>query len=470
MTSTAEPVRARLASIAAEIDYAKLPAEVVQETKRLILDTLGCALGGYRGGPCAGMRAVAAELGGNAEATIIGQRQPTSCTLAALVNGTLLRYLDANDYYFGRDPAHASGNLATALAAAERGHLSGRDLILGLVVGYEIQLRLCDFAGRPNLWDRGWHHATNMQFASAALAARLLGLDREGIANAMAIAGTHNNTLTESMRGDMATIKASIEATTAKAGIEAALMAKHGFTGPTAIFEGTFGWTNVVAGELEVENLVRAPAGSYRIMDTCMKPYIGHALSQGQIQSAIDVTRRYPIDIARITKIEAFYPEQVLRLPSMDKAKLDPRNRETADHSPPYLIAVGMLDGACGPAQFTADKLASPQIRRLMQCVELKPDPRMNHLWPAAMSGAVKVTADDGNTYEAACTYPPGHPRNRLSDADVERKFLSYARDVINEPQARAIIAAVRELDHADDLSALTAALAFDPQIPARRA
>lgn len=120
MPSASDPVRARLAAIAAEIRYATLPADVVRETKRLILDTLGCALGGYHGTPCVGVRAVATELGGRAEATIIGQQQRTSCTLAAFVNGTLLRFLDANDYYFGRDPAHASGNLAAALAVTER--------------------------------------------------------------------------------------------------------------------------------------------------------------------------------------------------------------------------------------------------------------------------------------------------------------------------------------------------------------
>jgi 2-methylcitrate dehydratase len=150
----------------------------------------------------------------------------------------------------------------------------------------------------------------------------VLGLDENAIADAISIAGTHNNTLTESMRGDMASIKASIEATTAKAGVEAALMAKHGLTGPKAIFEGTFGWINVVAGDLDVESLAAAPGGRFRIMDACMKPYIGHALSQGHIQAAIDVVRDHRIDVSRIVKIEAGYPEQVLRQPSMDTSKL----------------------------------------------------------------------------------------------------------------------------------------------------
>src|SRR5688500_8473108 len=128
-------VRDKLAAIVAAIDYEMLPAAVIHEAKRLILDTLGCAIGGYHGAPCKGVRAVVEELGGRPEATIIGEAKRTSCALAALANGTMLRFLDSNDYYFGRDPAHASGNLAASLAVAERERLSGRDVILGLVIG-----------------------------------------------------------------------------------------------------------------------------------------------------------------------------------------------------------------------------------------------------------------------------------------------------------------------------------------------
>jgi len=147
-------------------------------------------------------------------------KEKTSCTLATLANGTALRSLDTNDYYFGRDPAHASGNLAAILAIAERAGATGRDVIAAYVAAYEIQFRLCDFAGSPSLWDRGWHHATNMSIASAAASAKLLGLDVQKIAEAISIAGTHGNILTESMRGKMASIKATIEAVAAKGGVE----------------------------------------------------------------------------------------------------------------------------------------------------------------------------------------------------------------------------------------------------------
>jgi 2-methylcitrate dehydratase len=99
-----------------------------------------------------------------------------------------------------------------------------------------------------------------------------------------------------------------------------------------------------------------------------------------------------------------------------------------------------------------------------MQRIELKADPRLNDLWPGAMSGSVTVTTDDGKRHESVCTHPPGHPRNRLTDRQVETKFLSYAREIVSDDHARAIISAIWDLDRTDDLSAFTSTLAFDPR------
>ena len=148
-------VKDRLAELVHSIRYQDLPPEVVQATKRVILDTLACAAGALRSEPAAIVRGVAHQLGGNPEATLIGGGK-TSCVLATLVNGTLMRYLDNNDYYFGLDSGHPSGNLAPALAVAEKAGRSGADVIAALVAAYEIQIRLCDCVSAPGISARGW--------------------------------------------------------------------------------------------------------------------------------------------------------------------------------------------------------------------------------------------------------------------------------------------------------------------------
>lgn len=453
MTKQRPFVRDKLAEIVTSIRFDRLPADVIKEAKRLVLDTLACAYGGLRGEPVEAVRATAHELGGDPQSTVIGDTQRTSCALATLVNGTMFRYQDANDYYFGLDPAHASGNLAAVLAVAERSRRSGAETLAAFVAAYEVQLRLCDFAGQPNLWDRGWHHATNMQFASAAAAASVLGLSQNQIANAISIAGTQNNTLTESMRGRMCSMKASIEATTAKAGVEAALLAKNGLTGPEAIFEGDFGWERVVAGKVDYEGIVAPVGDHYRVMDTCMKPFSAHALSQGLIEATRCLMAENEFAIDDVESIKGFLADAIFRLPSMDKAKLDPQNRETADHSPSYLMAVAMLEKACGPEQYRPELLNSPRVRKLIGMIGLGPTPRLNSLYPKSMGGGIEVRLRDGRTLEKFVIYPPGHPRNRLSDEQVEAKFMRYAANVLRSDEVDALIESVWNFDRIPDVS-----------------
>lgn len=445
-------VRDKLADLVLSIEYDKLPSYVIKETKRLILDTLACAFGGFSGEPSKIVRKTVRNLGGCLESTVIGEGSRTSCTLATLANGAMIRYLDNNDYYIGRDPSHPSGNLAPALALAERQGLGGADVILGMVVAYEVQVRFCDYAGSPNIWERGWHHGTNMQFSSAALASRLLGLDRSAMANAIAIAGSHNNTLAQSQRGNIPMMKASAEATIAKGGVEAALLAANGLTGPEEVFEGGIGWAHAVAGEVDFGALTKPIDKHYRIMDACMKPYAAEAMTQGPIQAALDVVAENDIDIATVEKIEVGFPEYALKKPSWDPKKLDPKDRETADHSFPYCVAVAMLDGTCGPEQFSSEKLLSPRVRGLMSKTELVPKPELTALWPVS-GGSVVVYTSSGQQFEKTHKYPPGHPKNRLSDEIVENKFRRLSCGLLTERQIERTIDAVGHFDECQDLA-----------------
>ena len=445
-------LRDAFAELIATIHVEDLPPAVLHEAKRLIIDTMACAMGGITGNPSKIVMRVAHRLGGAPQATVIGDGGRTTVALATLVNGTMLRYLDNNDYYFHRDPSHASGNLAPVLAVAEYLGLGGRDVLLGLVVAYEVQLRLVDHAGLPNLWERGWHHATNMAFSSAAATAKLMGLDTAATANAMAIAGSHNNTLTQSQRGNIPMMKATAEAYIAKGGVEAALLAAEGLTGPEEIFEGTFGWIPIIAGEADSAALVAPMAGHYKIMDTCMKPYAAEMMTQSSIQAAIDVIADNHIEPDSIQNVRARFHDYAFKKPSWDPKKLTPKDRETADHSFPYCIAVAMLDGACGPAQFTEARLTDPRVHALMEKTELVSDPELTALLPETFATAIEVTLKTGEHYESLCRYPPGHPLNRLSDTQVEEKFHRLAADLLTEAQISETIERIWDLENEKDL------------------
>ena len=447
-------VKDRLAELVHGIRYRDLPPEVVSAGKRVILDTLACAAGALRSEPAAIVKSVARGLGGNAEATTIGDGGRTSCALATLVNGTLIRYLDNNDYYFGFDSAHPSGNLAPALAVAEKCGRTGADVIVALVAAYEIQLRLCDVVAAPGISGRGWHPGTDMQFSSAALAARLLSDDPRVTAHAIAIAGSHNNTLAQSQRGHIPMMKATAEATIAKGGVEAALLAAAGLTGPDEIFEGAAGWAGTVAGEVDFTALT-APVGErYRILDTCLKPYAAVAGAMAPIRAALDLSTREPLVVADIDNVVVKLHAQAVRKAS-DPRKNYPRDKETADHSYHYCVAVALLDGTCGPAQFSAERIAAADIRDLIAKTSLEPDEELTTLWPKSSGGGVVVTMRDGRERARVHKYPPGHPQNPLSDAEIADKFLELADGVLTREHAHRVIAEIASFEKCENVGEL---------------
>ncbi len=450
-------VRNGLAALTHSVRFEDLPHEVVRETKRLILDTLACALGGVHGRPAQIVGHMVRDLGGTPESGLIGGGR-TSCTLATLYNGTLLRYLDQNDYYFGLDSAHPSGNLAAGLAVAQRAGRGGRELIAALVAAYEIHLRLCDVVESPGISARGWHPATNAQFSSAALAARLFSDDLNVTANAIALAGSQNNTLAQMQRGDLPMSKAVAEAQIAKGGVEAALLAMAGLTGPAEIFEGVAGWGKAVAGGVDFDALV-APLGQrFRLMETCMKPYSAVAGAMAPIQAAIDLRLIDHVEPADIASVRVRLPAVSARK-AADPKKLAPKDKETADHSVHYCVAVGLLDAACGEGQFTAARIASADVAAMIGRMTVMEDAELTALWPAA-GGAVVVELRDGRVIERRHRQPPGHPANRIDDATLARKFHDMAEGVLTHSQAEAAMAEIDALDRAVNLESLMAALA----------
>jgi 2-methylcitrate dehydratase len=443
------------------VRYRDLPPEVVTATKRVILDTLACAAGALKSEPAAIVDRVTRELGGAAESTTMGNGGRTSCALATLMNGTLIRYLDNNDYYFGRDSAHPSGNLAPVLAVAEKCGRTGADAITALVCAYEVHLRLCDAVAEPGISGRGWHPGTDVQFSSAAAAARLLSDDPRVAAHALALAGSHNNTLAQSQRGQIPLMKATAEATIAKGGVEAALLAAAGLTGPEEVFEGAAGWAKTVAGEVDFAALT-APVGErYRILDTCLKPYAAVAGAMAPIRAAIDLAVEHNINPAEIASVVIRLHAQAVKKAS-DPRTHYPRDKETADHSYHYCVAAALIDRACGPAQFTDRRLAANDIEQLIAKTQLAADAELTALWPGSSGGAVVVHMSGGRQLEREYKYPPGHPQHPLTDAELERKFYQLADGILPRAAIGRIVEKVMAFETCEDIGGLLALMIPD--------
>ena len=225
--------------------YEDLSPRAVHETKRHLIDSLGCAIGGYGSEPSVITRRLAPAWSGSPCARILGEGRSTTPEAAAFANSVMIRFLDANDTYITRGSGHPSDMLGALIAAADSQGASGKDLVLATIAGYEVFGALAD---QVPLRDRGWDQGVFVAPASAAGAGLLLGLSAEQVADALAIAATANVATRQTRAGDLSMWKGCATAVAAKAGLFAAQLAKEGMTGPTAAFEGRHGLWEQVTG------------------------------------------------------------------------------------------------------------------------------------------------------------------------------------------------------------------------------
>src|SRR5215210_485593 len=246
MTST---LAQRFAEYATALRFEDLPAKVVHEAKRRVIDSFGCALGAYDAEPCVIARDVASGYSAARGALLWGTRHVAPPDWAAFANGCLVRYLDYNDTYLSKEPAHPSDNIPPAFAAAQAHGASGAELITAIVLAYEVQCRLCDATSLRSI---GWDHVTYGAFSSALAASRLMRLGAERTRHAVGIAGVTSAALRQSRVGELSHWKGCAFANAARHGVYAALLAGRGMTGPAPIFEGEKGFQKLVSGPLPI--------------------------------------------------------------------------------------------------------------------------------------------------------------------------------------------------------------------------
>src|SRR5688572_24835496 len=237
-----QTLAARLAEYAAGLTFEKLTKEAVHETKRRFIDSFATAIGAMPSDAYTIAKKCAARVSSTPGASILAGGK-SSVEWATFVNGLLIRYLDFNDTYLSKEPAHPSDNLAAVLAVGEAVGAGGRDLITAAVLAYEIQCRFCDAA---SLRKHGVDHVTYGAISSATAAAKLMRLDVAKTTHTIGLAGVCNVALRQTRSGELSMWKGCAFANAARNGVFAALLAAEGLSGPAPIFEGDLGFMKLV--------------------------------------------------------------------------------------------------------------------------------------------------------------------------------------------------------------------------------
>lgn len=451
-TPHADDKVAQIADYAHRLGHAGLPAEVIHQCRRTVVDTIGCALGAIDAGPSRIARDLALRVAMPSGARVIGTAHRTVPELAAFANGVMGRYLDANDAYPGGG-GHPSDTLPALLAAAEIKGAGGRELVTALVLAYEVYYALW---AATSLRDKGMDNVFYTTVAGAVGAAKILGLDRRGIAEAVSLAVTPNVSLDATRYGNVSMWKGCAGGNGARNGLFAALLAAAGMTGPEKSISGNHG-LEALAGPFTLAPFAEQ-GRTFRIMETTLKcfPSEGHSLSP--ITAALELSRQVAAaDIESVTVHTYHFAWDVI---GREPEKWRPANRESADHSMPYVVAAALIDGKFDDDVFADARLHDPRLRQLMDRISVKEDPELTRRFGERLPCRIEIVTRNGERKVAATDYPLGHYRNPMPDAGIEAKFRRHALRALPEERVAPALAALWKIDTAPGFDALFAAVA----------
>ncbi len=434
MTQT---ISRKMARFALKLRYEDLPKNVVEEVKRYLYDSVGCALGGYHTKDVQVLHDLYKEMGGKAEATIIGFGGGMPALNVTLVNSLMIRALDFNDVYWKEDPSHPSDLIPAALSAGEMVDASMKEVMVAIVLAYEFEQRLCLFA-KPGVRERKWHHATLTQFVAPVVAGRLLGLDEDQMVNAIGISGCHNHTIGCPTAGKLTMMKNTVDPMAVQSGVLAALMAKKGYTGTEAVFEGKEGFMDCFGESWDENALTGALGEDYKILECSMKAFPTEALTHTHLSATLNAVKSNHISYDQVEEVKVTSIARACDI-LFDKHKYRPDSRETADHSLPYCVAVAIVDGEVTTSSFSDQKLKDPRIWEVIDKIKGEASEEFEEMFPEKQPSRVAIKTSDGQIFEEYLEYPKGDPREPMTMDDLDAKFGALAEGLLTPERKQQV-------------------------------
>lgn len=439
-----------------EWTFESLSAEAVHAAKALLIDTLGVLIGGFTGDPCRLARNLATRIPQPEGATIIGTTHQTTPDLAAFANATTARYLELNDIYHraGVQGGHPSDVITPVLAAGEYAHATGRDCIAAIALAYDVYLRFADSTNIP-----GFDASTFSCLSVAIAAGKLLGLTPAQLQHAISMAVVPNNALNVSRTGNLSMWKATAAGQAGRAGIFAALLAREGMEGPSLPFEGKSAWLDVIAHNgVEIARLTDQRP-SFRITDTHIKLRPAAASAITPAMAAEEARKRFSsADQIEWVKVEV-NKRAAQRLQDQTSSAWNPTNRETADHSIPYVVGVTLHDGRLTPSAFDQEHLQHPDIREIVNRIDVVENQDFTQAFEKGTiehRARVTVKLNDG-------TIAVGEASEGLSASKaahvINAKFTELAEEYLGPAQVRSSLDYLWSLDEVSDVASLPALL-----------
>ena len=437
----------KLAEYSSISKFDDLTDESVHAATQRLLDSLGCAIGAYNCEPAQiGRRLAVGQVPGNYSGYVLcfGERLPAEA--ATFINSAMIRNFDFNDRYPGGHPSDCVGAL---LALAGAMNVDGKRFLTSMSVVYEIFARLSD---ATRLSRSGWDQGYAIGIATAAGVCNLLKLSIEATANAVGIAAASNLPLRITRSGELTPWKNVATAYAARNGLFAALLAAEGMAGPGNSFDGRNGLWEKVTGPFELAPFPNE-GGAYLTPRVQLKYWPIETNGQAAVWAALEL--RSKVKPSDLKEIDVFTSKFTWFEIGSEPEKWDPRTRETADHSLPYIFARALVYGPIRVASFNDEAVRDALLRPLMTKIKVIPDEAIEALLPEKTLIRVVATTIDGARHSVEVVNPLGHPDNPMQDRHIEEKFTTLVEPVLGQERCRTALARWWRVRDAEEVSGL---------------
>ena len=443
----------RLARYAAALKFEDLPQDVVRLVKRAIIDTLGCAFGGYTAGPSRIATKLASDVSSKESATVLFNGIKTSADLAVFANGVMIRYLDFNDSFvsYTHGAGHPSDTIAALLTGAELGGRSGRDLITATVLAYEM---FCKIGDVFDYLGNGIDHSTMTGIGAVVGAGRLMGLAPEQMVHAIGIT-VGGNTATRQGRADtLSNWKAYAAADACRKALFAVQLAQQGMTGPSNAFDGRYGFFKVMGRKPVEPPQLGEPFGIRRVFT---KRFPLGQFSQSVAQAAIEA-RPFLASPDDVQEVNIHVSRSAIKIMADGPDKWRPQTSETADHSIPYSAGVVLMYGKIEPEHYHDPYLHDPRLLELIGRIKCLPSDEGDRMEREFNLCELEIVLKSGARKTTRVEYHRGHFKNPMTDAEMEEKFRLMAVKHMPADRVDALLRLLWGLETVPQVSALIAA------------
>lgn len=453
----AAPFAAQLAAWSGRVRFEDIPADVVHATQLRVLDVIGLIMAGTRTRLGRSARAASVAMSAGGSCRILGFGDKVGVTAAAFANGALSQSLQYDETHIESIVHASSPVVAAALAIADWRGVTGREFVTAVALGNEIACRIGCVA--PGEFHRRGLHPTGLftTFGCTYLAAMLLRLDPERTVHAAGIAGSFASGILQCWVDGTET-QFLHPGWSAKAGIEAAVLAREGATGPAEVFEGRLGFFAAHLQDASVPRDFTRIAGGlgevWASRASSFKPYpVAHVIHP-YIDALLRLAGRHKISAADVDWIDCPVPQYIVPIVCEPVAeKTAPVSDFHGRVSLQYTLAEALVRGGLGREAYREECLRDPAILALARRIRYRVDPGFPG--PGRFKGAVEIGLRDGRRFSEVEDYNRGSPQNPMSAADLRAKFDDNASGILDSAGRDRIVQSIESLAAAPDMRPL---------------